>query len=974
MTYDRRIAVDIDEVDVGELEIADYIVYLFALDTYIRWVEEVRQLDVESADEADLDAVTRHGLALLRSADGRVLDALARLLRETITNKASLRMLDAVMRTSPTVRGVGVRALRLRTILSRGGSITVKAVFGSSTRARKEVLEAIGAGMMDDADAALSKFAAITLRNKRLEAWIDLASETARPVIPVATNPIQEAVRAASDQVVQVRTMSMVQAGMPPASDQAREASARQQLALEFVEQNAREAAQKAIIKSGGNDGPVTRAEAIAIATTAVAATDTDPDDIRTLPQAFINDGMPLDPEQQAAALTDGRVIVAAGAGSGKSTTLVSRITYLVQERGVLPSKILACSFNRKAANELKSKVQAKVGKDIADQMSIGTMHSLFLRFIVGDSRAGIPAFGTPEEQALFREERLIADQEPGKPPKRGPKPINMTKTIQGIFRECKKSLPRITGFPPEWFEEIPRAKRANLYVNVWKGNDVSPDEAMRQARRKGEKIAALWYQFYMGLKGDLPGWKPPCNSKSADKWWDTYRKGGERLGDLDDQLRVFRDILLRDPKARKQIQSMFDHIMVDEAQDRNAVQAQIFDLMSEHIGDGSDGRSLWIVGDDKQCVSVDTPVATPNGPVPAGDLKVGDTVLSYRNGEVTVQRVRHVMSTTWSWGYRITTESGRTLTMSPNHKIWASGPLDPGYIVYLAYRRDRGFWLGSTDNDALDLGLSYGHGPQAEGAERLWVLGVHVNKDMAITQEMSLSMSYQIPTRILHHTWLSHLGVDPRKLDTSLAEFGANGTRLLEARDLSFDYPSWMCRNPAVRTVTLVAHAPGGSQVIAEWPVEEAHESVNNTQVRHARKFVRKCFANYRDALAFAEGLEHELRADLKHRLFVDAETVLDKTTASALFPGMSVVVSSSGHVMLDKIVAVDRVDGSFVDLDIDDASNFFWGRYLVIEQHLSVPWCTSGDIQWAAWQAWLEDSNDPYQLSLRAGDCRGS
>lgn len=601
--YDHRVAADIEEEDIGELEIADYLVFLFALDTFMRWQEDAQQADVEDVPEADLDAVTRRGLMLLRAADGRAFDALERLLRENLTNKASLRMLDAVMRTPPTARGTGVRALRLRTILSRGGTMTTKAVFGKSIRARKEVTSAIEATMMDDADAALNKFAVITLRNKRLEQWIDLAAETAKPLVPVVSNPIQEAAKAVSDQVAQARTATMAHAGSPPASDQAQETAAAQQAALGQVETQAREAAQKAIEKSGGTDGPVTRAEVIAIATTAVAAADTDSDDTRSLPPAFINDGFPLDPEQRAAALTDGRVLVAAGAGSGKSTTLVSRIAYLVQERGVLPSKILACSFNRKAANELRAKVQVKVGKGNLDQMSIGTMHSLFLRFIVGDSRAGIPAFGTPDERALFSPDRLIADQEQGKPPKPGPKPINMTKAIQGIFKDCKESLPGITGFPAEWFEDIPKAKKANLYVNVWKGNDVPPGEAMRLARTKAEKIAALWYQFYMGLKGDLPGWKPPCDSKAANKWWDTYRKGGERLGDLDDQLRVFRDILVRNPAARKQVQGMFDHVMVDEAQDRNAVQAQIFDLMAEHIGDGSDGRSLWIVGDDKQAI-----------------------------------------------------------------------------------------------------------------------------------------------------------------------------------------------------------------------------------------------------------------------------------------------------------------------------------------------------------------------------------
>jgi len=601
MAYDRRTADD-DE-DVGELDIADYIVFLFALDTYMRWLEEVKELPVEQVPEGNLPGVVKRGLMLLRAADSRVFSALEQLLRENLTNKGSLQMLDVVMRQPPTARGAGVRALRLRTIISRGGTSTAKAIFGKSSRARKQVLTAVEAAMLEDADAALNNFAAISMRNKRLEAWIDLASDTAVPIIIQPTNPIQEAAKATVDQVTYTRTQTMLQAGEAPASDQAKANRDRQQASLNAVEQTAKDAARKSIERSGEEDKPITRSEAIAIATAASAASGTDPDDVKNLPPAFVNGDFPLDSEQQAAALTDGRVLVAAGAGSGKTTTMVSRIAYLVQERDVRPSRILACSFNRKAANELGAKVAGKVGKTTTDQMSIGTMHSLFLRFIRGDARAGIPAFGTPEEQGLFEPRRLIADSEPGKPPKPGPKPINMTKTIQALFKECGKDLPAITGLPEEWFKEIPKAKKCNLYVNVWKGNDVDVAKAKTIARTRAEKIAAVWYEFYMGLKGDLKGWKPPCSSKAADKWWDDFRPGGERLGDLDDQLRVFRDILVRDPEARKRIQGMFDHIMVDEAQDRNTIQAEIFDLMSEHITDGSDGKSIWVVGDDKQAI-----------------------------------------------------------------------------------------------------------------------------------------------------------------------------------------------------------------------------------------------------------------------------------------------------------------------------------------------------------------------------------
>lgn len=597
LSYDRRyipiLAVEEDEIDkeFGELQIAEYIVFLLALDTYMRYREEAGIGD---------DDETVKGLRLLRTADTLHGEAISTFMKAHLPSETHRKMLDKALRLRPTKDGASRRALQIRTLLSRGGAATMRAVF-STNKALNEVRTAIAAAMIDDADKALDKFAVIPVKNIKIRDWIDLAAKlagTGASPPPVAASAQTGGIIDGAKAIVEAR---MKVEAAPPASDEATHATAHHEALVSKVQHDATEGAKRALAAAGEPDGPVTRSAAVGIAQAAVAAAMADPEDDRNVPEPLRH----LDPEQRGAALTDGKVLVAAGAGGGKSTTLVARISYLIKDRGVRPSRVLACSFNRKAANELRDKIAKKCGEAEMKQMSVGTMHSLFMRFITGDRSANIPAFGTREEQMLFNEERLIADAEPGQRGKRGPKPINHTMAIRGVWNDCGAvALGSFYKVQPKLLEEPPKAKKVGTLINQWKGNDVSPTQALANARSKNEIQAAIWYHIGAGLKGDVPGWRPPCgNSKAADKWMRDFRPGGERLGDLDDMLRVMRDILQRDQRARTLIQGMYDHILVDECQDLNTIQHQVFDYMSQHITDGSDGKSLWMVGDDKQAI-----------------------------------------------------------------------------------------------------------------------------------------------------------------------------------------------------------------------------------------------------------------------------------------------------------------------------------------------------------------------------------
>ena len=108
-----------------------------------------------------------------------------------------------------------------------------------------------------------------------------------------------------------------------------------------------------------------------------------------------------LNPVQSDAVVhTEGPLLVVAGAGSGKTRVLTHRIAHLIRDRGVSPFEILAITFTNKAADEMKSRVEALVGP-VAQKMWVSTFHSACVRILRRDAdKLGFPRQFTIYDQA----------------------------------------------------------------------------------------------------------------------------------------------------------------------------------------------------------------------------------------------------------------------------------------------------------------------------------------------------------------------------------------------------------------------------------------------------------------------------------------------------------------------------------------------------------------------------------------------
>ena len=249
-----------------------------------------------------------------------------------------------------------------------------------------------------------------------------------------------------------------------------------------------------------------------------------------------------LNPEQLAAATAgDGPLLVLAAAGTGKTRTLVHRVAYLV-ERGVDPSRILLLTFTNRAAREMRERAEALVGEAVRSIWS-GTFHSVCARLL---RRYGGPLGWRPDFKILDEDDqkKLIGDIIKAKVP--NPKDFAKKEVVAKIISEAAN-------------EGIPVAMAASHWMT--KTPDVDPEAI--------EALAA----HYVARKQELGSM------------------------DFDDLMVNGLKLLKKCDGVREMLQEHFLHVLVDEYQDTNGIQAEFTDILA------AKHRNILAVGDDFQCI-----------------------------------------------------------------------------------------------------------------------------------------------------------------------------------------------------------------------------------------------------------------------------------------------------------------------------------------------------------------------------------
>ena len=216
-----------------------------------------------------------------------------------------------------------------------------------------------------------------------------------------------------------------------------------------------------------------------------------------------------LNPAQlDAATHPAGPILIVAGPGSGKTRVIAHRIAWLVREQGVQPWQILAVTFTKKAAHELRDRVAALIGGEI-EGMSLGTFHSTCARMLRVD---GV-AIDVPREFVIYDD----ADQDL-------------------VIRRALADL----GVDPKQYG--PRAIRSG--ISRFKSDGVSVEDAKNRVSNYFDEVVARLYERYDAV----------------------LRENGAL--DFDDLLSKTVEMFEQNAAVAERYQRRYRHVLVDEFQD----------------------------------------------------------------------------------------------------------------------------------------------------------------------------------------------------------------------------------------------------------------------------------------------------------------------------------------------------------------------------------------------------------------------
>lgn len=253
----------------------------------------------------------------------------------------------------------------------------------------------------------------------------------------------------------------------------------------------------------------------------------------------------------------DGPAVVYAGAGSGKTRVICSRIGWLITEQNIPASSILAVTFTNKAAKEMKERIDEYIGSQKTKNLIISTFHSFCARFLrIYSSQAGFqPGFSIYDDND---QKSLLKDVL---------KQLNVPDKLLSV-NTVKAKIDKIKNIgqtPEEYLRDIKN------------NEDLITKENNYQLRQFGEQY----------------------DPELIQKVYEIYQRvlKQQNAMDFNDLLLVMYKLIETNSTVLQSLQNRFRYFLIDEFQDTNPIQFKLIQLLSSHT------KNLFIVGDDDQSI-----------------------------------------------------------------------------------------------------------------------------------------------------------------------------------------------------------------------------------------------------------------------------------------------------------------------------------------------------------------------------------
>lgn len=265
--------------------------------------------------------------------------------------------------------------------------------------------------------------------------------------------------------------------------------------------------------------------------------------------------------QKEAISSLEGPELIVAGAGSGKTSVLTARIALLLQN-GVPPQNILALTFTKKAAGEMKERIASFSGEP-AKYLMMGTFHSIFARIL----RRYAPFVAFPPGFTILDEEDSAAF---------------LLQASKRILNHGRKPEDEWTEGERKAFAEADEPYKTRTLRNIISSckNELMTAEAY--CRSEERQVADRL-----------------CKRPKTGEIFTEYRNECHRSAVMDyDDILLYMDMLLaNNPQVCREIAEYFRYILVDEYQDTNKAQYSILKRL------GQWNRNICVVGDDSQSI-----------------------------------------------------------------------------------------------------------------------------------------------------------------------------------------------------------------------------------------------------------------------------------------------------------------------------------------------------------------------------------